>query len=115
MYITLHVVTPVITNITEYVQCKRCEHWIHKKEMEVHMSYHAAIVEDGLLLGDKWASMSKKEMMERMKVTHIVNCAAELGNHFEEEGIKYMNLGLEDNLTEDPIPELERGLEFISK
>lgn len=45
------------------------------------MSCHAAKIIDGLLLGDKNCSMSKKELIQRNQVTHIVNAASELDNY----------------------------------
>jgi hypothetical protein len=43
--------------------------------MKSHRSFHAAVITENILLGDKVASMSKKELFERNKVTHIVNAA----------------------------------------
>jgi len=40
------------------------------------MSFHAAFIIKGVLLGDKHASASKKELFERNNVTHILNAAS---------------------------------------
>lgn len=50
--------------------------------MKSHLSFHAAVITEGLLLGDKHSSMSRKELLERNRVTHVVNAAFELKNHF---------------------------------
>ena len=104
-------------NITLYCHCKRCDRWVLSSEYDIHYSCHAAIVEPNLLLGDKFSSQSRKELIERMKVTHVLNAATELPNYLEKEpeGIKYMKLNLKDNLEEDLIPELEQACQFISK
>jgi hypothetical protein len=83
--------------------------------MKTHLSCHAAKIIEGLLLGDKNCSMSKKELLERNKVTHIVNAAAELNNYLEHEGIKYCNLDLQDVPGEDLIPQVAKAAVFISK
>lgn len=49
--------------------------------MPTHMSCHAAIILDNLLLGDIVSAQSKKELVERNKVTHILNAAYELPNY----------------------------------
>lgn len=64
------------------------------------MSFHAAHIIDRLLLGDKHSSMSRKELFERNQVTHILNAAFELKNHFEGDGIVYLHLDLEDQVGE---------------
>lgn len=81
--------------------------------MKSHMSFHAAHVVDGLLLGDKICSTSKKELLERNKVTHIVNAAIELKNYFEDEGVKYINLQLYDDFEEEVTKEAMRAAQFI--
>jgi len=35
---------------------------VEKTEMKVHMTFHAALIIDNLLLGDKNSSKSKKEL-----------------------------------------------------
>ena len=47
------------------------------------MSCHAAIILDNLLLGDKISAQSRKELVERNKVTHVVNAAYEIPNYLE--------------------------------
>ncbi len=69
--------------------------------MKIHMSCHAAIILDNLLLGDKISASSKKELIERNKVTHVVNAATEVPNYLEKEGIKYLQLELLDDLIEE--------------
>lgn len=48
------------------------------------MSCHAAIILDNLLLGDKISAQSRKELVERNKVTHVVNAAYEIPNYLEK-------------------------------
>lgn len=59
-----------------------------------------------MLLGDKLCAQSRKELIERMKVTHIVNAATELPNYLEKEpeNIKYLKLDLCDQIGEELIP-----------
>lgn len=52
--------------------------------MKIHMSCHAAVILDNLLLGDKVSASSKKELIERNKVTHVVNAATEVPNYLEK-------------------------------
>lgn len=72
-----------MVDITRYVHCKRCDHWLPEFEIGEHLNYHASIIFDNLLLGNRICSMSRTELVGRMKVTHIVNAAAELSNAFE--------------------------------
>ena len=83
--------------------------------MSIHMSCHAAIIKDNLFLGDRGSSLNKKELLERCKITHIVNCAYELDNKFESEGVKYLNLTLKDDLVEDPIEQFQLAAKYVSK
>ena len=71
--------------------------------MRLHLSFHVAPSFDNLLLGDRHTSESKKELFVRNKVTHILNSAAELKNCFEDDGIKYLQLDLKDQIGEDII------------
>ena len=52
--------------------------------MKIHMSCHAAVILDNLLLGDKVSASSKKELIERNKVTHVVNAANDVPNYLEK-------------------------------
>ncbi len=54
---------------------------VEKLEEQTHLSFHAAVVLEKLLLGDRTCSMSRKELIERNAVTHVVNAAAELNNY----------------------------------
>ena len=72
-------------NITRYQNCHRCDRWIFDLDFYIHTSTHAAIVEDNLLLGDKVCAQSRVELIERMKVTHVLNAAFELNNFLEKE------------------------------
>jgi hypothetical protein len=46
------------------------------------MTFHGAIILDYLFLGDKFSAQSRKELIERLQVTHVVNAASELPNSF---------------------------------
>ena len=72
-------------NITLLRHCTRCDRWILKTEYDIHLSCHAAIVEPNLLLGCKFCAQSRKELIERMGVTHVLNAASELSNFLEKE------------------------------
>lgn len=71
--------------------------------MDVHLSCHAAVILDNLLLGDKISAQSNKELLERNNVTHVVNAAGQLPNYLEKNGLKYFNMDLYDQIDEDII------------
>lgn len=83
--------------------------------MKLHLSFHVAPVFPNLLLGDKHSSSSEKELFIRNKVTHVLNAAAEIKNRFEDRGVIYLQLALEDRIGEEVIEEAIKGAEFISK
>ena len=63
-------------NLEICTKCPKCGHWIDNYEFKQHSQFHAAVVLDGLLLGDRFAAESRKELIERNHVTHVVNASS---------------------------------------
>jgi dual specificity phosphatase 12 len=98
---------------TECLPCEKCGEIVVRGDLKSHVNAHADLILDNLYLGDKSCSKNRKDLIERKRVTHIVNAAAELKNYFASDGIKYLNLPLNDNKVEELISEVLRAAHFI--
>ena len=67
---------------------------------------------DRLYIGDHRA-ISNKAILDKHKITHIVNCTSEVPNYFEKK-YRYLKLGLNDDLTEILFDLLEPSYRYIN-
>jgi len=77
--------------------------FLEKKAPSVNMEkgktvgkYPNEILRQRLYLGNK-IHASSEEIMSELKITHVVNCAIELENYFEDRAIKYLNVSVRDD------------------
>jgi hypothetical protein len=92
----------------------RCEGNKVKAIGDKHELY-PSFISPGLFLGS-YRQASRQQQFIDLKIARVVNCALrDCKNMFEQNGITYLNLTLEDdeNQTLDG-PELHQALEFIS-
>lgn len=93
----------------------RCEGNKLKVLGDKHELY-PSIICPGLFLGS-YRQASRQQQFIDLKIGHVVNCALnDCKNMFEQNGIQYLNLTLEDDENQKLNgPELHAALEFISK
>jgi protein-tyrosine phosphatase len=76
-----------------------------------NMKPHMCEVIPRLFLGDEYAS-KKKEWLDKVGITHIVNAAEEIENYFPDN-FKYFNANLKDSSTELLLDKAGCGVLFI--
>jgi len=77
---------------------------------------YPSIICPGLFLGS-YRQATRHQQFVDLKIGHVLNCALrECENMFEQNGVKYCNMTLEDDENQKlDGPHLEEALEFISK
>ncbi|CAH0487244.1 unnamed protein product [Peronospora farinosa] len=72
-----------------------------------NLNYPNEILEGFLFLGNMWHAQSK-QVVSHLGITHVVNASLDVGNIFEKEGVKYLNITIKDR------PEADIGSYFDS-
>ncbi|KAI9905599.1 hypothetical protein PsorP6_014009 [Peronosclerospora sorghi] len=65
-----------------------------------NLNYPNEILEGFLFLGNMWHAQSK-QVVSHLGITHVVNASLDVGNTFENEGIKYLNVTVKDRPEAD--------------
>jgi atypical dual specificity phosphatase len=95
-------------------QCQRCEHWVHKDEINSHMNSHSSQILDWLYLGGYRNSSNHKELTVRTNIGCILNVAIECQNSFPDQ-FSYKKYDLYDNTDQDISAHFEEASEFIEE
>jgi hypothetical protein len=72
------------------------------------------ILKDKLYLGSDKAAKDL-ERIKKLKINAIINCTHDIGNHFENLGIKYLKIEISDVATENILSKFELAHQFIDK
>ena len=81
---------------------------------KVNEEYANIIIQDKLYLGDGKHS-KKEQMMKDFRITHILNCTKDYCNKFEDKGIKYLRIPINDNETDDIFQHFEDAISYINE
>lgn len=57
---------------------------------------------------------SDESYLKKYKITHILNCAYEIENYFENQSFKYLQIELDDTEEEEINKQFEKAHQFIS-
>ncbi|RLN78110.1 hypothetical protein BBJ28_00010515, partial [Nothophytophthora sp. Chile5] len=75
-------------------------HLTRTKSGTHNLNYPNEILEGFLFLGNMWHAQSK-QVVSHLGITHIVNASLDVGNTFENDGIKYLNVTIKDRPEAD--------------
>jgi hypothetical protein len=65
-----------------------------------NLNYPNEILEGFLFLGNMWHAQSK-QVVSHLGITHVVNASLDVGNTFEGDGVKYLNVTIKDRPEAD--------------
>ncbi len=87
--------------------------YTHSQDKSVFSDpYPSSILDHRLYVGDE-SHVKSKEVIKKLKITHIVNVTMHAPNYFENEDIKYLNIKIEDDEKNSVISHFEKAFEFI--
>ncbi len=52
---------------------------------------------------------------ENHRITHVINATCDHPNRFEDKGVKYLRVPVNDNMVEDLGPHFRKAVDFIGK
>jgi len=113
---------PVITKVTkvkkekidEIISCPFCGHLAKTSEMPKHNVIHPNLIIKGIYLGGYENARDKETLKDKLKITHVLNCATELNNYFPKI-FKYRKLDLMDREKQNISSTFETAFEFIDQ
>ncbi|GMF42428.1 unnamed protein product [Phytophthora fragariaefolia] len=79
-----------------------------------HVSYPNEIIDNFLFLGNMWQAQCQ-QVVQHLGITHVVNATLDIGNVFEQDGIKYFNAKLPDKPDANITRFFDAAYEFIAK
>uniref|UniRef100_M4BV01 Protein-tyrosine-phosphatase n=1 Tax=Hyaloperonospora arabidopsidis (strain Emoy2) TaxID=559515 RepID=M4BV01_HYAAE len=77
-----------------------------------NLNYPNEILEGFLFLGNMWHAQSK-QVVSHLGITHVVNASLDVGNTFERDGVKYLNVTIKDRPEADISPYFDAAYRFI--
>ncbi|CAH0482989.1 unnamed protein product [Peronospora belbahrii] len=77
-----------------------------------NLNYPNEILEGFLFLGNMWHAQSK-QVMSHLGITHVVNASLDVGNMFESDGVKYLNVTIKDRPEADISSYFDTAYKFI--
>ncbi|KAG1696558.1 hypothetical protein DVH05_018251 [Phytophthora capsici] len=77
-----------------------------------NLNYPNEILEGFLFLGNMWHAQSK-QVVSHLGITHVVNASLDVGNTFENDGVKYLNVTIKDRPEVDISPFFDSAYRFI--
>lgn len=84
------------------LSCPFCGDHMKTSEKAQHMLRHPANIAKGLWLGDYLMARDKDTLKDKLKITHVLNCAKELPNYHEKsKTFKYKKLVLMDRAKQE--------------
>ncbi|KAG6611401.1 putative dual specificity phosphatase [Phytophthora cinnamomi] len=77
-----------------------------------NLNYPNEILEGFLFLGNMWHAQSK-QVVSHLGITHVVNASLDVGNTFENDGVKYLNVTIKDRPEADISSYFDAAYRFI--
>ncbi|GMF19264.1 unnamed protein product [Phytophthora lilii] len=77
-----------------------------------NLNYPNEILEGFLFLGNMWHAQSK-QVVSHLGITHVVNASLDVGNTFESDGVKYLNVTIKDRPEADISSYFDSAYRFI--
>ncbi|KAG7401150.1 Serine/threonine/tyrosine-interacting-like protein 1 [Phytophthora boehmeriae] len=77
-----------------------------------NLNYPNEILEGFLFLGNMWHAQSK-QVMSHLGITHVVNASLDVGNIYESDGVKYLNVTIKDRPEADISAYFDSAYRFI--
>ncbi|GMF34357.1 unnamed protein product [Phytophthora fragariaefolia] len=77
-----------------------------------NLNYPNEILEGFLFLGNMWHAQSK-QVVSHLGITHVVNASLDVGNTFEGDGVKYLNVTIKDRPEADISSYFDSAYRFI--
>lgn len=74
--------------------------------------YPSCILDNRLYVGDE-SHVKSLEVLKHLKITHIINVTFHVPNKFENEGIKYLRIPIDDSDLNHATPYFPQAYEFI--
>lgn len=97
----------------EIWKCKYCPHVCMLSEKRFHMVEHPAKIRKRLYLSD-WKAAKDSQILKKLGITHILNCAKELNHSFENRHrFQILKLQLEDKSSQLLSQDFDRVYDFI--
>ncbi|KAE8969085.1 hypothetical protein PR001_g5338 [Phytophthora rubi] len=78
------------------------------------VSYPNEIIDNFLFLGNMWQAQCK-QVVQHLGITHVVNATLDIGNVFEQDGVKYFNAKLPDKPEANIARFFNAAFEFIAE
>jgi len=82
--------------------------------MPKHNVIHPNLIIKGIYLGGYENARDKETLKDKLKITHVLNCATELNNYFPKT-FKYCKLNLMDREKQDITHTFETAFKFIDE
>jgi len=98
--------------VDEIISCPYCGFQAKTSEMPKHNVIHPNLIIKGIYLGGYENARDKETLKDKLKITHVLNCATELNNYFPKT-FKYLKLDLMDREKQNIAPTFERAFKFI--
>jgi len=113
---------PVISKVTkvkkekvdEIISCPYCGFQAKTSEMPKHNVIHPNLIIKGIYLGGYENARDKETLKDKLKITHVLNCATELNNYFPKT-FKYCKLQLMDREKQHIADTFEKACLFIDE
>lgn len=113
---------PVISKVTkvkkekvdEIISCPYCGHQAKTSEMPKHNVIHPNLIIKGIYLGGYENAKDCETLKDKLKITHVLNCATELSNYFPKH-FKYCKLELMDREKQNIGHTFETAFKFIDQ
>jgi len=98
--------------VDEIISCPYCGFQAKTSEMPKHNVIHPNLIIKGIYLGGYENARDKETLKDKLKITHVLNCATELNNYFPKT-FKYLKLDLMDREKQNIAPTFEKAFTFI--
>jgi len=98
----------------EIVSCPYCGHHATVSKMRIHNTLHPNRIIRGVYLGGYENARDKVTLKDKLKITHVLNCALELKNYFPKT-FKYRHLELQDREKQNISDTFNSAFKFIDE
>jgi len=100
--------------VDEIISCPYCGFQAKTSEMPKHNVIHPNLIIKGIYLGAYENARDRETLKDKLKITHVLNCATELSNYFPKD-FKYCKLDLMDREKQNIGHTFERAFSFIDE
>lgn len=100
--------------VDEIISCPFCGVQAKTSEMPEHNVIHPNLIIKGIYLGGFENARDQETLKDKLKITHVLNCALELKNYFPNT-FKYCHLDLQDREKQSIAPTFEKSFLFIDE